>query len=418
MADNEKTDIVPELLEQIQKDFDDSFAADPMLRALSDKISAGKASYVDAEEFAARTGELLAAALQKNISAERLPNGKMYYNIAERVLGTMLRADHEIIAGMAAEVQRSLNERAGLGLKPQVADYDSANAQSIIDKVSAADDFNARSWMLEAPVVSFSMKVVDDTVKKNADFHYRSGLKPRIIRSAEAKCCDWCASLEGTYEYPGVSRDVFRRHNNCRCTVDYDPRSGKVQNVWNKKEWKDAEEYDKIEARKEIWPEDDRNPRKLQMRSNLDQYYSYTRRKYDSKGNEAIDKRLFNELVAPFVKNGGIIDDSEDAQKHLGFMGAEAAYLPGFNTILFRPNPTVSDVLEELFHWEQDTRGDYNHDGISLLEINIRREIDTQNYLLFVAKEKYNIPEKQTAQTIRNLKGYIDELKVITEGKT
>ena len=43
--------------------------------------------------------------------------------------------------------------------------------------------------------------------------------------------------------------DVWRRHNNCRCTVDYDPGEGKVQDVWSKK-WKESE--DVLEYRKRI----------------------------------------------------------------------------------------------------------------------------------------------------------------------
>lgn len=252
-------DIVPELLAHIQQDFNQAYKNDTKIQQLANKISSGKADYADAQEFAQRTGELMAAALQKNITADKLPNGQMYYNIADRILGTMLKTDYGIVAKKAAEVQQHLNENAGLGLKAQTADYDEENAKSIIDKVSASEDFNKVSYMLKAPVETFSMKVVDDTIKKNADFHYKAGLKPRIVRSAETKCCDWCASLDGTYEYPGVPKEVFARHNNCRCTVNYDPRDGKVQNVWNKKEWKDAEEYDKIEMRKNIQPEDDRD---------------------------------------------------------------------------------------------------------------------------------------------------------------
>ena len=52
-------------------------------------------------------------------------------------------------------------------------------------------------------------------------------------------CCDWCRSLAGTYSYPNVPPDVYKRHRNCRCTVDYYPTGkGKRQDVWSK-EWID-----------------------------------------------------------------------------------------------------------------------------------------------------------------------------------
>lgn len=39
-----------------------------------------------------------------------------------------------------------------------------------------------------------------------------------------------------TYGYEDVPADVYRRHDNCRCTVTY--KSGKYrENVWTKKNW-------------------------------------------------------------------------------------------------------------------------------------------------------------------------------------
>ena len=53
------------------------------------------------------------------------------------------------------------------------------------------------------------------------------------------KCCKWCGRLVGTYDYATVrntGNDVFRRHEHCRCTVEF-ITNGKKQNVHMKK-WK------------------------------------------------------------------------------------------------------------------------------------------------------------------------------------
>lgn len=84
-------------------------------------------------------------------------------------------------------------------------------------------------------MVNFSQSVVDDTVKANADFQYKAGLKPKIIRTEAGNCCDWCKGLAGVYAYPDVLKDVYRRHRFCWCTVDYHPGDGKKQDVWSKK---------------------------------------------------------------------------------------------------------------------------------------------------------------------------------------
>jgi len=70
---------------------------------------------------------------------------------------------------------------------------------------------------------------------ENAEFHYKSGMSPKIIRKETGKCCKWCKNLVGTYRYPDVPKDVYRRHQNCRCTVEYIPKKGVRQDVHTKK---------------------------------------------------------------------------------------------------------------------------------------------------------------------------------------
>ncbi len=77
------------------------------------------------------------------------------------------------------------------------------------------------------------------------------GLSPKIIRKSNGGCCDWCNKLVGTYDYSAAPGDVYRRHENCNCTVDYDPGSGKTQNVWTKA-WTSSENSDILEERKFI----------------------------------------------------------------------------------------------------------------------------------------------------------------------
>lgn len=49
--------------------------------------------------------------------------------------------------------------------------------------------------------------------------------------------------------YPHVPADVYRRHERCRCKVEYDPGDGRRQNVWDKK-W--TEDPETLQARKEF----------------------------------------------------------------------------------------------------------------------------------------------------------------------
>ncbi len=76
----------------------------------------------------------------------------------------------------------------------------------------------------------------DDFIQKNADFRNKAGLKCYITRHSSGNCCKWCSSIAGKYLYKDTPPDVFRRHDNCNCTVTYE--NGKQrQNVWSKEKW-------------------------------------------------------------------------------------------------------------------------------------------------------------------------------------
>lgn len=246
-------DIAPQLLQQLKSRFSEKIAADLKIRALYKRIESGNATYADAEEYAYLIGQALSQTFGKYLSSEILPDGRMYYNIADRVLRPLLEEDHEIVSEAAAMVQTFLNQQAGIGIKAQTMAVNEDRIQGIVEKVSEAEVFDDVAWVLDEPVKNFSMNVVDETIKANVNFQGRTGLTPKIIRKTERKCCDWCSQLAGEYDYPDVPDEVYQRHERCRCTVEYDPADGKRkrQNV-HTKQWTDAADYDKLEARKTI----------------------------------------------------------------------------------------------------------------------------------------------------------------------
>ena len=75
-------DIAPELAAAIKKTYDrEKKKSKDVARALSD-LQEGKADYVTAYRYANALSACLTVAFLDNISAEKLPNGKLYYNIA------------------------------------------------------------------------------------------------------------------------------------------------------------------------------------------------------------------------------------------------------------------------------------------------------------------------------------------------
>ena len=173
----------------------------------------------------------------------------MYYNIASRILEPTLREVYDISANCGEVVQGILNEKAGLGLKAQKAVIDQDNIDGIVNRISSEEYFDDVKWITDAPVRNLIQKSIDETVRKNTEFQHKAGLSPKIVRKSSGHCCKWCDQVAGTYTYPDVPKDVFRRHDNCDCVLEYYPGNGKKQNAWTK-EWKYEKESDKIEERK------------------------------------------------------------------------------------------------------------------------------------------------------------------------
>lgn len=245
-----ENDVLPGILQEVQERFERDFGKSEIVRNAFATLKAKKATYKTANEFAIEIGGILSKALGASLSADKLPDGKMYYNIAQRLLTDVLGRNHELVSGYASDVQKNLNDRAKIGLKVQVPELNLDRIAGIVNRFSSEENFEDVSWLLGEPIVNFTQSIIDDSIRKNAEFHHQSGLQPEIVRKSYFHCCEWCQEVQGNYKYPRVPKDVYRRHQHCRCIVDYDPKSGKVQDVWTKK-WNSVDK-EIVERRKLI----------------------------------------------------------------------------------------------------------------------------------------------------------------------
>lgn len=236
------------LLEKIQNEFDDAFNKSSVIQTIKELADDGKADYVDANKFATEVGEILAQSYQNNLSSEVLPNGRMKEELAKKIITPTLKNNHEIISDLSTSVQGSLNNQAGINIKAVTPKLNKSRVKGFISRIGQEENFDDIKWILDQPVVNFSISVVDKTIKDNVKFQYDSGYTAIVTRKAESNPCKWCRNLTGTYDYEDVKsrgNDVFRRHENCRCTVVYDPRDGGFKQNVHTKQKLDADEKER-----------------------------------------------------------------------------------------------------------------------------------------------------------------------------
>ena len=87
-----------------------------------------------------------------------------------------------------------------------------------------------------APVANVNMSFHDDYMKENAKIRAKLGFKCYLNRVAAAGCCKWCTDIAGRYVYGDQPEDVFRRHDNCGCTVTFE-NGRERQDVWSNRTW-------------------------------------------------------------------------------------------------------------------------------------------------------------------------------------
>ena len=223
-------DIVPKLLEDLKKEFLTKYKSNKKIPKLLETKN-----HANAYLYAQEVGEILAEVFDSKLSASILPEGKMFFNIAERILNETLGNNHKLVTEYAVELQTALNKEAGIGLKPKTNKINQDRIDGLVNRLSTEDNFDEVKWILKDPVANFSRSVMDDFIMTNADFHAKAGLKPKITRYVNSEHCDWCDKLAGTYDYP-VDRIIYARHENCDCVVEYHPRDGRgIQNAYTKR---------------------------------------------------------------------------------------------------------------------------------------------------------------------------------------
>ena len=187
-----------------------------IMQVIESKLKKRTATYADANKFAQEIGRILTDVLR-----EHLPE--------VLVAGPMKTAGNDV-GKVAAEIQKQLNENAGIGLNAVRPELNQDQIDGIITGICNAESYANNVEQLMDQVGNFLEGHVDDFIHDNAEFQSNSGLTVYVQRIAAADCCKFCNERAGTYRYEDIRdkmNDAWRRHLNCHCQIIYDPQGSK-----------------------------------------------------------------------------------------------------------------------------------------------------------------------------------------------
>ena len=207
-------------------------ASDPQLRAVRKKVKKGTADFNDTAQYS----EALSKLIGKNLSANILD---IPPDVREELSTELLEYGYTDINELLNDVQISLDEKNGINIRPQRADFPTERVEQFVHSlIDPTVDDSTIKRRAKAGSETITKSFHDDYMKKNAAFRSDAGLKCYIVRTAAYKCCEWCSNIAGRYPYnvDEMPEDVFRRHDNCDCRTILE-NGRERQDVWSKRTW-------------------------------------------------------------------------------------------------------------------------------------------------------------------------------------
>lgn len=204
--------------------------ADKVLKKLREKILSGKGTFKDTFEYNNRAAELLGANFSESVLAMSLD---------DRVTACveLLRDRYNDIIPLLDTVQKQADLKNKLHISPKHPPFNAERAEQIgtsLRDLSVSDERIQRRAR-SAPETA-TRAIHDDYIEANVELRSSAGIKCYITRTTDGNCCDWCTRVAGRYEYGTEPEDIFRRHDNCGCSVTYE-NGRERQDVWSKKTW-------------------------------------------------------------------------------------------------------------------------------------------------------------------------------------
>lgn len=129
-------DIAPKLQEQILTEFKRRTAMNFKIKAFNKKLEQKKATQKDAYIYTVELGKIASSVLKEILTEDNLPNGTMFWNIAERTVKPLLEEVHKRVNEAASDVQKLEDSKQKIGLIPVNGEWPEKRVHALIQKMS------------------------------------------------------------------------------------------------------------------------------------------------------------------------------------------------------------------------------------------------------------------------------------------
>lgn len=128
-------DVAPELLEKLNKTFGQKVAIDPQIRSYKKKLEAGKLAERDCALYIRKVVSIASASVTDVMKPKNLPDGKLYWNIAEAVIVPFLKGVIVQMNNIAVSTMKDSDKKQNINIKIQKLRYPDGQIRSYLNMI-------------------------------------------------------------------------------------------------------------------------------------------------------------------------------------------------------------------------------------------------------------------------------------------
>lgn len=219
-------DIAPELYNEIEKKFTAAVQSDSRIKNVVNKLKSGRGTQADMRAVSERLGKHASDAMKEVLVVDRLPDGKLYWNIAERTIKPVLEQVHQTVNTLATLEQRTVDLKHHVNVAVKMGRDPAEHIRTVMGFATNSVSQEELSNALGEPVRTTALDFLDDFQNVNAEERANVGVRQMVIREYDgvglrSGACNWCLERAGTWDYQDAKDNgVFERHPGCGCTIE------------------------------------------------------------------------------------------------------------------------------------------------------------------------------------------------------